>query len=569
MQKLYETKSPMPTSQPSLLFVRCCGVEMRHANNAAKPYLCRKNNNTFRYMNVYPISVFFFISLFVGLFFGPIVLANGSNEVWLQKAKYRFTYDRMTLPDDEHMGLLGGNYLLSVNGGGYFGLGVYGAVSGERGGFFTGGLAFGWNKKIVGPLGIDAGVFLGGGGGGGAPQGGGFMFRPHLDVLFSLGENSFGFGVSRVEFPNGRITSNQYSLSFEHQFHSFFLPGWRTAAGSGAQAFEVNQFDFGNVRRTRAFAFQALMYLPNDGQTGRSGRLMTDRIDVIGIRWYQYWLKNWWLEFETGGALGGSADGFAQVLGGVSYRRNIDRLLSLTATGLLGAAGGGDVDTGGGLIYRLMAGAAYHFTERWTSGFEFGIVKALDGDLFSKSVLLKVSHQYQVLLPAIGTTFNSEDTFLKAIWHKYRLRANTQHYLPARAQIRKNSDLGKRMISLAGLKIDTFISQNVFLTGQALGAYAGQAGGYAAGLVGVGRWKQLDEYPTWTAQAQFLIGAAGGGGVSVGGGLILQPMVNVSKAITTNVAVGIGLGVIHAPEGKLTALVGDLSIEYKYSVPHI
>ncbi len=558
-------------SLPSSLFIKCCDVEMCHVSHATKPSLRRKNNNTFHYMNAYPIRVFFFISLFAGLFFGPVALANDSHDVWVQKSKYRFTYDRMTLPNEESMGLLGGNYLLSADGGSYFGLGIYGAVSGDRGGFFTGGLAFGWNKKIVGPLGIDAGVFLGGGGGGGAPQGGGFMFRPHLEALFSLGENTVGFGISRVEFPNGKISSNQYSLSFEHQFHSFFLPGWRPASASGAQVLEANQFDFGNVRRRRAFAFQALMYLPNDGQTGRSRRLMMDRIDVIGIRWYQYWLKNWWLEFETGGALGGRADGFAQVLGGVSYRENIDRLLSLTVTGLLGAAGGGDVDTGGGLIYRLMVGAAYHFTERWTSGFEFGIVKAVDGDFFSKSVLLKVSHQYQVLLPTMGTVLNSnsEDTFLNAIWHKYRLRANTQHYLPVRAQVRKNSGLGKRMISLAGLKIDTFVSQYIFLTGQALGAYAGEAGGYAAGLVGIGRRKPLDEYPGWIAQAQFLIGAAGGGGVSVGGGLILQPMVNVLKAITTNVAIGVGLGVIHAPEGKLTALVGDLSIEYKYSVPHI
>jgi len=566
-QKHNETKSPM--SLPPLFFVRRCHAEKPHISNMMNPYFDRKNNGIFCYLNVRIVAVFFYISLFAGLLLGSVVSANDSHEVWLQKAKYRFTFDHTTLPGEEKMGLLGGNYLFSVDNGGYFGLGVYGAVSGERGGFFTGGLAFGWNKKIIGPLAIDAGVFLGGGGGGAAPQGGGFMLRPHLTALFSLGENALGFGVSRVEFPNGDISSHQYSLSFEHPFHSFFLPGWRELLDFGTQAFEVNQFDFGNVRRTRAFAFQALMYLPNDGQTGRSGRLMSDRVDVIGVRWRQYWLKNWWLEFETGGALGGKADGFAQVLGGVSYRKNIDRLLSLTATGLLGAAGGGDVDTGGGLIYRLMVGAAYHFTEEWTSGFEFGIVKAVDGDFFSKSVLLKISHEYQVLLPALGTAFNAEDTYLKAIWHKYRLRANTQHYLPVRKQIRKHDNLGKRMISLAGLKIDTFINQNLFLTGQALGAYAGEAGGYAAGLVGIGRWKRLDEHPTWTAQGQLLVGAAGGGGVSVGGGLILQPMVNISKAIMANAAIGIGLGAIYAPEGKLMALVGDLSIEYRYSVPHI
>jgi hypothetical protein len=37
------------------------------------------------------------------------------------------------------MGMLGGNYLININKNIQFGPAVYGAVTGKRGGFFTGG----------------------------------------------------------------------------------------------------------------------------------------------------------------------------------------------------------------------------------------------------------------------------------------------------------------------------------------------------------------------------------------------------------------------------------------------
>ena len=46
---------------------------------------------------------------------------------------------------------------------------MYGAISGEHGGFFSLGGELAWRQRLLGPVGVELGVFAGGAGGGGAP----------------------------------------------------------------------------------------------------------------------------------------------------------------------------------------------------------------------------------------------------------------------------------------------------------------------------------------------------------------------------------------------------------------
>src|SRR5439155_1075392 len=89
---------------------------------------------------------------------------------------------------------------------------VYGAISGQRGGFFTIGGEAAWRQRLIGPFGVEFGMYVGGGGGGGAPQGGGLMLRPHVDLLADLGSVALGVSLSHIEFPNGQISSTQWGL---------------------------------------------------------------------------------------------------------------------------------------------------------------------------------------------------------------------------------------------------------------------------------------------------------------------------------------------------------------------
>ncbi len=61
---------------------------------------------------------------------------------------------------------------------------VYGAVSGRHGGFFSLGGEVAWRRRLIGPVGVELGLFAGGGGGGAVPAGSGLMLqaarRPRL-----------------------------------------------------------------------------------------------------------------------------------------------------------------------------------------------------------------------------------------------------------------------------------------------------------------------------------------------------------------------------------------------------
>ena len=70
--------------------------------------------------------------------------------------------------------------------GAYGGLGIYGAVSGIRGGFFTLGLNLGVREYLSDQLFTDIGFNFGGGGGAAAPDGGGAFILPHINLGFDF-----------------------------------------------------------------------------------------------------------------------------------------------------------------------------------------------------------------------------------------------------------------------------------------------------------------------------------------------------------------------------------------------
>ena len=71
------------------------------------------------------------------------------------------------------MGFSGIHYNLMLNEWAYAGVGIYGAISGERGGFFTLGINAGIKKYFSDKFYVDAGFHFGGGGGAAALDGGG------------------------------------------------------------------------------------------------------------------------------------------------------------------------------------------------------------------------------------------------------------------------------------------------------------------------------------------------------------------------------------------------------------
>ena len=64
------------------------------------------------------------------LFLLPLILGSSvASDLKIRDGFYRLSYDSLTLPNDEVLGLVGANYLLNFDDS-YLGLGVYSAVNG-------------------------------------------------------------------------------------------------------------------------------------------------------------------------------------------------------------------------------------------------------------------------------------------------------------------------------------------------------------------------------------------------------------------------------------------------------
>jgi hypothetical protein len=119
-----------------------------------------------------------------------------------------------------------------------------------------------------------------------------------------------------------------------------------------------------------------------------------------------------------------------------------------------------------------------------------------------------------------------------------------------------------------GLQLDYMLSpasesRQWFLSGQGLAAYKGQAGAYMTGLVGAGVHQRLSG--RWHAEAEALVGAAGGGGLRTGGGLVAQANAGLGYQFTPRLALLASVGRIQAVNDSFKANVLGVSAVYRFS----
>ena len=149
--------------------------------------------------------------------------AQEESSTWRNRT-LRFSFEEIDMPDaGEQMGLYSIGAYDQLNPWLYGGITLYGAATGSRGGFFTGGYTLGVEHQLIDNLNIDAGGYVGAGGGGAAAQGGGLMIRPHIGLKYDFGSSSLGLNYSYVDFPNGDISSDAIALSLDIPFTSPIL----------------------------------------------------------------------------------------------------------------------------------------------------------------------------------------------------------------------------------------------------------------------------------------------------------------------------------------------------------
>ena len=471
------------------------------------------------------------------------------------KRMLRFSFEEIDMPDSgEFMGLYSIGAYDRLNSWLYGGINLYGAATGRRGGFFTGGYTLGMEHQLTDNWIIDAGGYVGAGGGGAAAQGGGLMLRPHIGLKYNFNWSSLGLNYSYVDFPNGDISSDAIAFSLDIPFTAPKV-NWKNDGLTEADYFGG---DLSNVSLHRShLAARVRAYYPSSHSKTNSGGSFDDSIGLVGVD-YSYFLdENWFATFETAGAVSGGVGGYAELLGGIGYRLPLvkdDRLALLPAL-TIGGAGGGDVKTGGGFVARANLGLEYRLFPDLNMIIDGGYLTAPDGNFDTPYVGFNLAYVMQNFAQDQKGALLTETELIKI--NKWRFRPAHQWYFDAQRKYSSPRDM-----QLLGGKIDWMAGDWWYLTGQGLSAYEGGAGGYSEGHWGVGvlgpRWKN------WQLYVEMLIGAGGGGGVDSGSALLYKPSIGVEFNINDDFGLQTGIGKVISKEGNLDANTLDVSLVWRF-----
>lgn len=474
------------------------------------------------------------------------------------------TAEHIEVNDGYRMGLAGLRYERRYTPHGSGGMAVYSAVSGDRGGFFGWGVNGAWHTA-PGPWQAEVGLFVGGGGGSPSWVGSGLMLRPHAEVTRQSGPFSWGLGVSRVVFPDGRVGSTQPYATLRWNtavhLHEAEADAASAALPPGVRAVEselgpiVGAYRMQRSPRRDGSGATPLLWM---GGLAYRQALPTDTT-LAGGRPYTV--------LTTVGAMYGGYDGYAELTGGLGLQWRLAPTLRLRAEAAVGSSGAGaTVDTGGGLIGKVGAGLQWQPGRAWALGLHAGRI-ASQGPFKAQELRVEWLWRGWDLAPrgSVSATAHAPeagdgaDAPREARWATWHAAAGLKHFP------RMLRDTGAhRAVDMLGLKVERAVAPGWHVLAEAGSGVTGLAGGYATGQVGLGWLAPLTADRRWQAGAEASLGAAGGGGVVVAGGLFGQAQVQVRHALDRTWALQADAGWLKAARGALSSPMVGVSLVSRF-----
>jgi len=464
-----------------------------------------------------------------------------SEDAYLHRpAVFTANVEEIMLPKHEAMSMLGVSYAVQASPNFYVGGASYGAFTGQRGGFFTVGPEVSWRQNLFPQWTVETGLYAGGGGGGGATAlvGGGLMLRPHVSWMREFGKYRAGFSASNVSFPSGKISSNQFAAVFsaDADFTQLKLPyssSVSAAAQRGGVGFDRVHSVIGNY----------------NGQIFASPGKM-DTIGIVGFRMEQMRDENGYFGMEAAGAASGGAGGYAEFLGTAGFEQTLlAGHATLGARVAVGMGGGGAVSVGGGQLYKLGGYASANIKRDLHLLLESGYASAPDGGFrarySSANLLLDLDHPH------------SPQGRIEIDRYEWLLGANS--YLST-----THKDTSVSQMDAVTLRVNRYIDDTIYVSGQAHSAFRGREGGFSAGLFGVGL-RSSPLLAGLSVGGELLLGAAGGGAVASSGGAIVAPNIFADWQLDELFALRLSAGKVKAMKGALDTPTVDLSIRYLYA----
>jgi hypothetical protein len=477
---------------------------------------------------------------------------------------WRTSYEELPISATENMGLIGVHYdlhLFKDVPSLYLGIGGYGSVKGEEGGFYTSGLTLGWKPVLFGKVKMDLGAHLGGGGGSDrAFPGGGMIVRTHAGLETGNPVFNFRLGVAHTSFSNSRS-------AYKEDTHVYAGIGvrsnsWRDLGGRGVK--DARLFS-GKVRRLN-ISPTILYYMPDDEPITRTGGYTgsgstNKNIPMLGIQIDRHISRNAYVMLEAYGAGGGGADGYATYFTGIGYTAPFSSSLAFDAKFLIGLGGDGRLDTGGGLMLQPMAGLRWKIFPHISLKAMLGRAIAPDGRL--RATAGEFSVTWSADKPIAG---GSVQAFSSKDFKTIRWTSSLSHktYLP-KSNIRNTGGMKfDDQLHLLGLVLSTPLTESFSFNGSTHWAYEGNIGSYAEGLFGFVYKPAMFAKSRISPVVQYDVGVAGGGDMNVDGGVIHQFKLGASYRISKKVSLDIYAGRMQSSSKSFVGDVASIQLNWQH-----
>ena len=221
----------------------------------------------------------------------------------------------------------------------------------------------------------------------------------------------------------------------------------------------------------------------------------------------------------------------------------------------IGASGGGDVDTKGGFLISPDISLEQQIFENVFIAANVGYTIQPSGTY--RTINYGGGLKYYINKDGI---ISEEKEFSTSKLKGFEAIIKEDFYLNAK----RNGGFEQDMYQIS-LQFNFFLNRYVYGAGQTSFANFGDAGAYAEGIVGLGIQSNPFLNDKVTAFAQVLGGAAGGGGISTGEGLIVKPSAGINFELNNNLNLRAAAGYVKARGNGLSSPFLNFGITYNFS----
>ncbi|MGY6648812.1 hypothetical protein [Wenyingzhuangia sp. IMCC45574] len=474
-------------------------------------------------------------------------------------SRVRMSGELLQMNNEDNIGFLGHGYevfgLSKKYPNLYFGVNSYAAITGQRAGFIIFGITGGIQKYFYKDwLSYDTGLFLGGGGGGGAADGGGLMIRPHFDLQADLSDKiALRAGVTGVTFPSGDINSLHVNIGAIIRSNTYIANSIK--ANKGLSAANYHGITISGL------SMNLLNYSKGPLKSNTTVNKSAPRISLIGaLIKTEHKNSNFYGALKLGGAFDGGVDGFMMLLTGLGYELPLTNWLSIDAKGMIGGAGGGAVDFGGGLAAQIEAGLSLKLAD-YRISINGGNTYAPNGNFESNHLDIALGKRFSLYgnpkakeIEVIKDNGVKKEDFMFSVFNR--------SYASGKKQDKKGRDYDP-VFNLLGFELGKKINANIDVVAATVWAYQGSYGAYAEGWLGL-QYNYALSTKSWL-NVKGLVGAGGGGDIDLGSGLAYEYTLGFEHVLNKRWHFIANAGQIRGVSGNFSPYLLDVGVKLNMS----